>query len=188
MTDPRLPEPCAKSEQGYSHVQNRIAELRRRGGLPYAWITDATRRGYHVATFDGEADFLRSVSRSYLADMWRDASVYCEVWTESRSIAGVIEADCRRLAVSLYPAGGFTSMTLAFEAAEQIKMLAAGRPAVIFYIGDYDPAGVLIDVDIRNKLREHIGSEVYIDFRRIGITAEQIATLDRKSTRLNSSH
>lgn len=178
MTDPRLLEPVEKSEHGYRHVQHRIAELRRRGGLPYSWITDATRRGYHVATFDGEADFLRSVSRSYRADMWRDASVYCEVWTESRSIAGVIEADCRRLAVSLYPAGGFTSMTLAFEAAEQIKMLAAGRPAVIFYIGDYDPAGVLIDVDIRNKLREHIGSEVYIDFRRIGITAEQIATFD----------
>lgn len=178
MTDPRLPEPVEKSEHGYRHVQHRIAELRRRGGLPYSWITDATRRGYHVATFDGEADFLRSVARSYRADMWRDASVYCEVWTESRSIAGVIEADCRRLAVSLYPAGGFTSMTLAFEAAEQIKMLSAGRPAVIFYIGDYDPAGVLIDVDIRNKLREHIGSEVYIDFRRIGITAEQIATFD----------
>src|SRR3546814_10070535 len=86
MTDPRLPEPVAKSEHGYRHVQHRIAELRRRGGLPYAWITDATRRGYHVATFDGEADFLRSVSRSYRADMWRDASVYCEVWTESRSI------------------------------------------------------------------------------------------------------
>jgi hypothetical protein len=178
MTDPRLPEPVEKSEHGYRHVQHRIAELRRRGGLAYSWITDATRRGYHVATFDGEADFLRSVARSYRADMWRDASVYCEVWTESRSIAGVIEADCRRLAVSLYPAGGFTSMTLAFEAAEQIKMLSAGRPAVIFYIGDYDPAGVLIDVDIRNKLCEHIGSEVYIDFRRIGITAEQIAAFE----------
>src|SRR3546814_9968524 len=69
MTDPRLPEPVAKSEHGYRHVQHRIAELRRRGGLPYAWITDATRRGYHVATFDGEADFLRSVSRSYRADL-----------------------------------------------------------------------------------------------------------------------
>lgn len=178
MTDPRLPEPVEKSEHGYRHVQHRIAELRRRGGLAYSWITDATRRGYHVATFDGEADFLRSMSRHYRADVWREASVYCEVWTESRSIAGVIEADCKRLAVSLYPAGGFTSMTLAFEAAEQIKMLSAGRPAVIFYIGDYDPAGVLIDVDIRNKLREHIGSEVYIDFRRIGITPEQIATFD----------
>jgi hypothetical protein len=178
MTNPRLPEPVEKTDQGYAQVQHRIAELRRRGGLPYSWISDATRRGFHVATFDGEADFLRSVSRSYRADIWRDASVYCEVWCESRSIAGVIMPDCQRLAVSLYPAGGFTSMTLAFEAAEQIRILSAGRPAVIFYIGDYDPAGVLIDVDIRTKLREHIGSEVYIDFRRIGITPEQIATFD----------
>ena len=178
MTDPRLPEPVEKTEHGYKQVQHRIAELRRRGGLPYSWISDATRRGYHVATFDDEADFLRRVAGNYRADVWRDAAVYCETWCESRSIAGVIQADCQRLAVSLYPAGGFTSMTLAFEAAEQIKLLAAGRPAVIFYIGDYDPAGVLIDIDIRNKLREHLGGEVEIDFRRIGITPEQIRLFD----------
>lgn len=178
MTDPRLPEPVEKSEHGYRQVQHRVAELRRRGGLPYAWITDATRRGYHVATFDDEAHFLRSVSRSYRADMWRDASVYCEVWCESRSIAGVIEDDCRRLAVSLYPAGGFTSMTLAWQAAEYIRSCAAGRPAVILYIGDYDPAGVLIDIDIRGKLRDHLGHDVEIDFRRLGITADQISTFD----------
>src|SRR3546814_17295709 len=98
--------------------------------------------------------------------MWRDASVYCEVWTESRSIAGVIEADCRRLAVSLYPAGGFTSMTLAFEAAEQSKMLAAGRPAVIFYIGDYAPAVALRELAHRTKIPATSASESSPHFPR----------------------
>lgn len=178
MTNPRLPEPVEKTEQGYAQVQHRIAELRRNGRVPYSWITDATRRGYYVATYDDEADFLRTVSRSYRADLWRDAAVYCEVWCESRSIAGVIQDDCERLAVSLYPAGGFTSMTLAWQSAEYIRAYAAGRPAVIFYIGDYDPAGVLIDVDINQKLIEHIGGEVLIDFRRIAITPQQIADHD----------
>lgn len=178
LTDPRLPEPVEKSERGYRHVQNRVAELRRRGGLPFSWVSDATRMGYHVPTYGDEADFLRSVSRQYRADVWRDADVYCEVWCESRSIAGVIRPDCERLAVSLYPAGGFASLTLVWQSAEIIKEYAAGRPAVILYVGDYDPAGVLIDVDIRNKLREHLGGEVDIDFRRIGITPEQIRVFD----------
>lgn len=178
MTDPRLPEPVEKTEHGYSQVQYRIAELRRNGGLPYHWISDATRRGYHVATFNGEADFLRRVSGSYRADLWENAESYCEVWSESRSIAGVIQADCERLAVSLYPAGGFTSMTLAYQAAEYIRHAAAGRPAVIFYVGDLDPAGVLIDVDIKRKLVEHLGDDVRIDFRRIGITEDQVALFD----------
>lgn len=178
MTDPRLPEPVEKTEHGYKQVQHRIAELRRRGGLPYAWIADATRQGFHVSTFGDEADFLRRVAGSYRADIWAQADVYCEVWVESRSIAGVVHADCQRLAVSLYPAGGFTSMTLAWQAAEYIKSYAAGRPAVIFYIGDLDPAGVLIDVDIKRKLVEHLGDAVPVDFRRIGITPEQVALFD----------
>ncbi|MBA3669282.1 MAG: hypothetical protein H0W71_04360 [Sphingomonas sp.] len=92
MTDPRLPEPVEKADNGYQQVQHRCAELRRTGALRYSWITDATRRGYHVATYTDEAEFIREVSREYRADIWRDAECYCEVWVESRSIAGVIEA------------------------------------------------------------------------------------------------
>jgi hypothetical protein len=68
----------------------------------------------------------------------------------------VIQEDCEELAVSLYPAGGFSSITLAYEAAEYINQDHGGKPGRIFYIGDYDPAGVLIDVSIERELREHL--------------------------------
>jgi hypothetical protein len=81
----------------------------------------------------------------YRADLWTSSPCYVEVWCESRSIAGVIERDCEELAVSLYPAGGFSSMTLVYEAAEYIKaeITETGKRPIIIYIGDYDPAGVL---------------------------------------------
>ena len=120
MTDPRLPEPVEKTEHGYQQVQNRITKLRRSGRLPYGWITDASRRGYYTNTFSGSGDFLSQMMGLYRADLWQDANVYVEVWSESRSIAGVIEDDCSELAVSLYPAGGFTSISLAYQAAEYI--------------------------------------------------------------------
>jgi hypothetical protein len=178
MTDPRLAEPVEKSELGYRHVQYRLKELRRAGAIPYGWITDATRRGYFTPTYQDRFDFVRQVSRLYRADLWSDNPVYCEVWTESRSIAGVIEDDCRDLCVSLYPAGGFSSITLAYEAAAQINEEHNGRDLVILYIGDYDPAGVLIDVALERELREHLDSAVSLSFRRLGITAEQIARYD----------
>lgn len=193
MTDPRLPEPVEKSERGYRHVQDRVVKLRRAGRLPYSWITDATRRGYFVNTYTGAGDFLRSVAGLYRADLWRDAEHYVEVWTESRSIAGVIQNDCRELAVSLYPAGGFTSITLAYQAAEYINETAAGKPVTIFYIGDYDPAGVLIDLSIERELRAHLDESIELRFVRLGITAEQIAEHDlptkpRKTTDKRSLH
>lgn len=178
MTDPRLPEPVEKSERGYRHVQHRVAELRRNGEMPYGWITDATRRGYHVNTYRSGGEFLNDVAALYRADLWQHASHYCEVWTESRSIAGVIENDCRDLAVSLYPAGGFTSLTLAYQAAEYINEVAGDKPVTIFYIGDYDPAGVLIDRDIEAKLRQHLDRDVDLSFERISINENQIQLYD----------
>jgi hypothetical protein len=178
MTDPRLPEPVEKSESGYRHVQDRIVKLRRAGRIPYHWITDATRRGYFTPTYRTASDFLRSMAGHYRADLWQWADFYCEVWTESRSIAGVIQDDCEELAVSLYPAGGFASISLAYQAAEWINRDHDGRTVKIFYIGDYDPAGVLIDVSIERELRLHLDAGVDLQFKRLGITAEQIAEHD----------
>jgi len=180
MTNPRLPEPVEKSDQGYRAVQYRITELRRAAHLPYWWITDATRRGYHVATYRSGADYLAEMAGLYRADIWAGADHYVEVWCESRSIAGVIEADCREMAVSLYPAGGFSSITLAYQAAENINEATNGgeKYAEIFYIGDYDPAGVLIDVSLERELRAHLDGGVYLEFIRLAITEDQIAAYD----------
>lgn len=178
MTDPRLSEPVEKSERGYRHVQRRMVQLRRDRRVPFNWITDATRRGYHTETYRDEAEFLRSMKGYYRADLWAQSDFYCEVWTESRSIAGVIENDCRELAVSLYPAGGFASITLAYQAAETINHYHAGRLAIIYYIGDYDPAGVLIDVTLENELKSHLSADVDLYFQRIAISEEQIRKYD----------
>lgn len=180
MTDPRLPEPVEKSERGYRHVQSRCVKLRRDGRLAYGWLSDATRRGYFTETFGGQADFIRRMAGLYRADLWESADTRCEVWAESRSIAGVIEGLCDELAVSLYPAGGFSSITFAHEAAQSINYRHRddGRGTVIYYVGDYDPAGVLIDVALERELRLHLDPGVPLTFERLGITREQVEAYD----------
>lgn len=178
MTDPRLPEPVEKSDRGYRHVQDRCAKLRRAEELPYGWISDASRRGYFVNTYRNAGDFLRSIAGQYRADLWQQSDWRCEVWVESRSIASVALAECQELAVSLYPAGGFSSITLPFEAATDINAASDGKPVCIFFIGDYDKAGVLIDVAIERELRTHLNDDIDLTFRRLAITEEQIQRLD----------
>lgn len=173
MTDPRLAEPVEKSDNGYGQVQHRCVQLRRDGRLPFGWISDATRRGYFVNTYTSSADFLRSVAGTYRADLWQHADRHVEVWVESRSIAGIVQDDCEELAVSLYPAAGFSSITLAYEAARWINDTVE-RPVTVFYIGDYDPAGVLIDQALERELREHLDQDVDLRFERVGITPDQI--------------
>ena len=180
MTNPRLPEPVEKTDQGYNQVQNQITQMRRKGILPYGSIADATRTGHHVHTFGGREEFLRKVTHLYRANLWEDAGVYIEVWCESRSIAGVIQADCRELAVSLYPCGGFASITFAYEGAQTINActLNGDIPAEIIFVGDYDPAGVLIDQSLETEIRKHIDPDVELNFFRLAITPEQITAYD----------
>ena len=179
LTDPRLPEPVEKSDQGYQQLQKRMVAMRRAGRLPYHWITDATRRGFHVSTFKHGGELITQFAALYRADLWRFTGTYVEVWCESRSIAGVIEDDCDELAVSLYPCGGFPSLSLVFEAAQEINRTLADSPirrAVVLYVGDFDPAGLTIDRTTERELREHLSEGIELEFRRIAINADQIAT------------
>jgi hypothetical protein len=181
MTDPRLRCAVEKSENGYRHVQYQLSEMRKAGLVPYNWIVDATRMGYHVATYDGASDFIRKTAGHYRANAWDSAEAYAEVWCESRSIASVIANDCKELGVSLYPSGGFTSLTLPYDAAKQIWRFVGGtdKSIEIIYVGDYDPAGVLIDVDIEAKLRKHLIDDFSVTnrltFHRLAITRDQIS-------------
>lgn len=193
MTDPRLSESVEKSDRGYRHVQDRCVKLRRAGRVPYNWFADLSRRGYFVNTFAGASDFVTRMKGLYRADLWQHADTRCEVWAESRSIASVILADCNELAVDLYPCGGFSNLSFIHEAAESVNNSGDDRPLQVFYIGDYDAAGVLMDVSLQRELREHLRPDIERRFERIGINADQIEQYDlptkpRKESDRRSQH
>lgn len=173
QTDPRLPEPVEKTEGGYVTGQRQLTQMRREGLIPYGWISDATRRGFFIETHESMVDAVEATARFYRRSVWTQTPVYAEVWCESRSIAGVIQGETEKYAIPLYPAGGFTSLSLAYQAASNIRHCAAGRPVHVIYIGDWDAAGVLIDRKIEEELKKHLPDHE-ITFHRIAITQEQI--------------
>jgi hypothetical protein len=179
MTDPRLEQPVEKSDKGYDQVQRALKKLRENGRVPYAWITDHSRQGYHTPTFDSLADFIRWAQQYYRGNVWRDSECYVEIWSESRSTASVVLLDCQELAVSLYPCGGFAGNNYVWSAAQQINRRCKGtdRRVVIFFIGDLDPAGVWIDTSLESELRKHLHSSIHLDFVRIAILPHQVELL-----------
>ena len=173
MTDPRLPEPVDKTERGYEQVGHAAIVMRRSGAMPYGWIADSTRMGWHVPAYASPAEFVRQSAAQYRFDAWADAGEQVEVWVESASIAGVLRSETRSLGVSLYPCRGFASLTLAYEAAQHY--IHDGRPVAIYYVGDYDPAGKWIDRKLHEELRGHAEPEgVEVAMTRLAINPEQI--------------
>jgi hypothetical protein len=178
MNNERLSVSVDKTDRGYAQIIDRCVKLRRSGELPYSWISDDSRYAIHTPTYTNAVDFLRAVAWTFRAHIWQDAADYCQVWAESKSIAGVIENVCEELAVSLYPSSGFSSLSFAHGSALKINEEANDRPVTVFYIGDYDPAGVLIDVALERELREHLDYGIELNFQRIAITEEQIEEYD----------
>ena len=180
LTDPSLPVSVEKSDSGYNRVQRRLKALRESGIVPYGHVVDMTRAGWFTPTYADPGEYLREVAGLYRRDIWERLGVRVEVWAESRSIAGVLYGLCRELAVPLYPLAGFGSDTLIHDAAEDIAAWGADLTA-IYYIGDFDPAGVLIDVDAEGRLRDHLdrvgGDPDGVTFERLAITQAQIADL-----------
>ena len=182
QTNPGLLEPVDKSQAGYDCVQRCCLELRRCGAIPYAWIVDSSRRGYHVLPFSNGGDLIWHYAALYRRDLWFATDVYVEVWCESESIGAVIQSECDRLGVSLYPTRGFSSVTLTSQAAEGIRAWSRERPVKIVYVGDYDPAGVLIDDKVMAELRQHLPNHD-LEKIRVAITAEQAVKLPSKPRR-----
>ena len=115
--------------------------MREENRLPWHYIVDLSRHAFHYSGFDGiNDDFIASAAALYRRNYWTTTDFYVEVWAESRSIASVLQGECRRAGVDLYPASGFSSSTFVHDAAEEI-VEAEKQNCVILYIGDYDPAG-----------------------------------------------
>ena len=100
---------------------------------------------------------------------------------EKDALSNIPSAVTWEYGVPLVPVSGFCAGFIHQVARRHIDPIDPEIPLVLYYLGDYDPAGVLIDRDIEAKLREHLRSEGVdnpLAFHRLTITPEQIAEYD----------
>jgi len=157
--------------RGYRAVQRRTLTLRRTGRIPYGWIADGTRWRIKPASWESVDLMLEDAAASYRRALWHDQPIYVEVWAEKDAIAGVVAQVTEPWDVPLLVARGYSSETFLHSSAQALA--AAGRPAVVYQLGDHDPSGVDSWRHIQDKLREFApGAD--ITFERLAVTPDQI--------------
>lgn len=148
---------------------------RARTTVPFDWIADNTRWTRKPTTFDSMEAALKNTAETYRRALWNDADEYVEVWCESDSIAGVIYDETDEWDVPLQVVRGMSSISYLYAAAQNI--VETGKPAHLYYFGDYDKTGMDIDRNVEKDIREFAGdAEIY--FERVAITSEQIEELN----------
>lgn len=161
-----------KVESEYrSTVCRLLAKMRLDNMVPFDWIADNTRWVRRPITHDSVDAALRATVAAYRRALWNDQSAYVEIWCEKDALAGVIYEVTDPLDVPLMVTRGFASLSFVHSAAMAIQ--AVGRPAFLYYFGDYDPAGLDISRNAEARLRE-FAPNCEIHFQRMAVTLEQI--------------
>jgi hypothetical protein len=161
---------------GYGIVQREVLKMRRRGDLPYGWITDGTRYQIKPRTWTNAQAALDNTAKMYRRALWAEQDVHIELWVEKAAIEGVIYPVTNEFDVPMLPARGFASETFLYETGEDLN--DDGRPAFIYQLGDHDPSGVCAWEVIERRLREFVDDDIDLTFERIAVTPQQITELD----------
>ena len=140
-----------KTDHGYGAIQREVLRLRRSGELPYDWIADGTRWHVKSRSWDSVDDALDAAASSYRRALWRDQPVYVEVWSEKEAISSIVSPITDRWDVPLMIARGFASESFLWTTADTMR--TAGKPAVVYQLGDHDPSGVAAWEHIKQRLQ-----------------------------------
>ncbi|MDQ2880489.1 MAG: hypothetical protein M3Y48_04295 [Actinomycetota bacterium] len=173
-----------KTDPGYAKVQRALMVMRESERIPYSWIVDSTRWMRKPDSWDTVEQMVEEMSAGYRRNLWSTTDTVVEIWVESESVAGVLYPVTSRWDVPLYPCKGQSSVTFAYEAAQQYKH--DHRPVSIYYVGDHDPAGLEIEAQLGMKLRKHSGRDD-LTLRRLACTPEQVARFDLPGTQPKKS-
>ena len=159
-----------KTEAGYRQAQRQLLAMRREDLIPYGWIADNTRWQRKPTTWDSLGEFFEVQAEWYRQALWAKAPVYVEVWCEKDAISSVLYNVTSVYDVPLMVARGYSSESFAYIAAEAMRDI--GKPAYVYYVGDFDPSGWHMSEDLEKRLR---GFGAEFRFSRLTVNPEQVS-------------
>lgn len=177
----------AKTEAEYkSTVVRLLTVMRREREIPFGWIADNTRWMRKPPSFSSLSDMLVESQRLYRRALWDNQAAYVEIWLEKDALSGVLYEETAEFDVPLMVTRGYPSISYLYEAAEAVS--DCGKPAFLYYFGDYDPSGCDITRAVEAGIREFAPS-AEIHFQRVAVTRAQIDewTLPTRPTKTSDS-
>ena len=162
-----------KTERAFKTYDGHLVNWRRKKLIPWNAFVDDTRWYYGSVGYAGLEEALIEARNSYGRNIWADLPVHAEIWTEKGAIAGILLEEASIYGVQVLPLRGFSSLSMLYSAAGMFReMQRRGKDIRIYYFGDQDPSGRLIDKSAIHNLENDFG--VTVNFERVALTEDQI--------------
>lgn len=162
------------SRANYQRVNRYVGEMREAGEMPWTWITDSTRLCRIPTMYDSHEEAIAATAEFYRRDLWRHQPRRVEVWCESDSVGAMLTPVTRKLGVGLFACRGQSGKGFIYESVQQ--WARADKPVSVLYVGDWDPSGIAIPRSVHERQVRYSGGHVDLDFRRIAVTPEDVAS------------
>jgi hypothetical protein len=104
-----------------------------------------------------------------------DQPYHLEIWIEKSTMNDVLEPLAREYGTALVTSIGFQSMTRVIQLLHRVK--EAGKPARVFYLSDFDPAGDGMPVAVARQIEywaPQYAPDADIKLTPLGLTREQV--------------
>jgi len=134
-------------------------------------MVDETREGQRVNLWTDKDEFIETVKRAYRRDNWQDQPNYCEVWSEKATVLGSVRPIADKYGITLRVCHGFGSTGMESDVGSTFESL--DKNITIFYLGDHDPSGHVIEEDMHR--RAQCASGVTFRMVRLAIHPADIA-------------
>lgn len=169
----------------YSKLSTLLKEGRMSGIVDWDAIEDRLRKPSSPASFENPEEILKAAINQYALPRQAGQKIYVEVWVEKDALSGVLKRVTEKYHVPILVNRGYSSASAMFDSYQRFKTAhEQGQEVKILYLGDYDPSGMDMIRDIRDRTLEFImgdaDSAIYDeeDFKfsvtPIALTREQI--------------
>jgi len=150
----------------YSKLSTLLKEGRMAGIVDWEAIEDRLRKPSSPASFENPEEILKAAINQYALPRQAGQKTYVEVWVEKDALSGVLKRVTEKYHVPILVNRGYSSASAMFDSYQRFKDAhEEGKAVKILYLGDYDPSGMDMIRDIRERTLEFIMGAFLVAFQ-----------------------
>ena len=139
----------------YAKLSVLLKEGRMAGVVDWDAIEDRLRKPEKPASFDSPIDILSAAIGQYQRPRMDDQQTYVEVWVEKDALSGVLKRVTNKYHIPILVNRGYSSASAMFDSYQRfLEAYHRNQKIKILYLGDYDPSGIDMIRDVRDRTLE----------------------------------
>jgi hypothetical protein len=148
----------------YSKLSNLLKEGRMAGVIDWNAIEDRLRKPSSPASFENPREILQAAIDQYALPRQKDQPVYIEVWVEKDALSGVLRRVTEKYHIPILVNRGYSSASAMFDSYQRFKSAYNSNQSIrVLYLGDFDPSGVDMIRDIRERTLEFFDGDLSVE-------------------------